>query len=165
MKNFNKLYITFILLLTSLSATDKSYSFIGIQTSNSFVKGNLVPTVGIKYGLQTKKHRTSFNYNYGKNSNGSCQTLLAQIDTGILSNKFKDSLFKPYAGVSFGLMKIDKEGTTLNDKGYLYGINTGVAYIFNDALDFDLSYKYLRTSELKTVNEISDISLSMHYFY
>ena len=163
MKTINKLYISLILLSTSLLAADKSYSFLGIQAGNSFVESNSVPTIGLKYGVQTRKYRTSLNYNYGKKSNTSYQTLIAQVDTGILTNSFKNSEFKPYAGFSFGVMQ--EKNSLLTDKGYVYGVNTGFAYIFNDALDFDLGYRYLQTSKLKKIDSISDLTLSMHYFY
>jgi len=165
MKTINKLYISLILLSTSLSATDKSYSFLGIQAGNSFVEGKSIATVGLKYGVQTRKYRTSLNYNYGKNADGIYQTLITQIDTGILINTFKNSLLKPYAGLSLGVMQEKNRINSIIDRGYLYGVNTGLAYIFNDALDFDLGYRYLKTSKLNKIDSISDLTLSMHYFY
>jgi len=165
MKTINKLYISLILLSTSLSATDKSYSFLGIQAGNSFIEGKSISTVGLKYGVQTRKYRTSINYNYGKNSDGIYQTLITQIDTGILIHTFKNSLLKPYAGLSFGIMQEKNRISSIIDKGYLYGVNTGLAYIFNDALDFDLGYRYLKTSKLNKIDSINDLTLSMHYFY
>ena len=166
MKTITKLYISLIFISTSLSAdTDKSYSFLGIQAGNAFVEGKSTPTIGVKYGVQSKKYRTSLNYNYGENSDGSYETLMAQIDTGILVNTFRNSLFKPYAGFSFGLMQEKDSITSVRSRGYLYGINTGLAYIYNDVLDFDLSYKYLKTSKIEKINSINDLTLSMHYFY
>jgi len=166
MKTITKLYISLIFISTSLSAdTDKSYSFLGIQAGNAFVEGKSTPTIGVKYGVQSKKYRTSLNYNYGENSDGSYETLMAQIDTGILVNTFRNSLFKPYAGFSFGVMQEKDSLTSVRSRGYIYGVNTGLAYIFNDALDFDLSYKYLKTSKVKKINSINDLTLSMHYFY
>jgi len=165
MKTITNLYISLILISTSLSATDKSYSFLGIETGNSFVEGKSVPTIGLKYGVQTRKYRTSLNYHYGEYSDSTHETLIAQIDTGILVNTFKNSLLKPYAGFSFGVMQERNNKTSIKDRGYLYGVNTGLAYIFNDALDFDLCYKYLKTSKLKKIDSINDLTLSMHYFY
>jgi len=165
MKTITNLYISLIFISTSLSATDKSYSFLGIQTGNSFVEGKSTPTIGLKYGVQTRKYRTSLNYNYGKNSNGSYKTFMAQIDTGVLINTFKNSLFKPYAGFSFGVMQEKNKVSSVIDNGYLYGVNAGIAYLFNDTLDFDLGYKYLKTSKLNTIDSINDLTLSMHYFY
>ena len=165
MKTITNLYISLILISTSLSATDKSYSFLGIETGNSFVEGQSVPTIGLKYGVQTRKYRTSLNYNYGEYSNNTHETLIAQIDTGILVNTFKNSLLKPYAGFSFGVIQEKNSITKIRDRGYLYGVDTGLAYIFNDALDFDLCYKYLKTSKVEKIDSINDLTLSMHYFY
>ncbi|NKQ38556.1 MAG: outer membrane beta-barrel protein [Methanosarcinales archaeon] len=165
MKTINKLYLSLILLSSSLSAVDKSYSFLGIQTGSSFVEGQALATIGLKYGIQTKKYRTAISYNYAQKSNLNYQTLIAQIDTGVLTNQFKKSSFKPYAGLSFGVIKEKNKLTTSVDKGYVYGINTGFAYIFSDALDVDLGYRYLKTSKLKSIASLNDLSLSMHYFY
>ena len=166
MKTLNKLYISLILLSTSLLAADKSYSFLGIQTGSSFIEGNAVPEVALKYGVQTRKYRTTFSYAYGQNSKSNYQSILAQIDIGILSNTFKDSAFKPYAGFSFGVMQ---EKNVLNslttDRGYVYGLNSGLSYIFNDDFDFDLGYRYLQTSKLENIDSLSELTLSMHYFY
>jgi len=165
MKTINKLYISLILISTSLSATEKSYSFLGIQTGKSFIENTSISTIGLRYGVQTRKYRTSLNYNYGENSNSSYESLITQIDTGILINTFKNSLLKPYAGFSFGVMQEKNSITSIRDRGYIYGVNTGLAYIFNDAFDFDLCYKYLKTSKLKKIDSINDLTLSMHYFY
>jgi len=165
MKTITNLYISLIFISTSLSAADKSYSFLGIQAGNSFVEGKSAPTIGLKYGVQTRKYRTSFNYNYGKNSDATYQTLIAQIDTGIMSNTFRNSLLKPYAGFSFGVMQEKNSLSSIIDRGYVYGVNTGLAYIFNDALDFDLGYRYLKTSKLNKIDSINDLTLAMHYFY
>ncbi|CAA6800113.1 MAG: Unknown protein, partial [uncultured Sulfurovum sp.] len=145
MKNFNTLYLSLILFSTSLPATDKLYSFMGIQTGASITKNHTVPSIGLKYGKQTRKYRTSITYAYGEKSNNKYQSLIAQVDTGVLTNQFKNTSFKPYVGLSFGAIQEQNNNTALKDKGYVYGANAGVAYIFNDALDFDLGYRYLAT--------------------
>ena len=165
MKTITKLYISLILLSTSLLASDKSYSFLGIQAGNSFVEGNSVATVGLKYGVQTRKYRTSISYNYGAKSNLNYQTVIAQVDVGIFKNTFKNTSVKPYAGLAFGAMQEKNKLTSVKDRGYVYGGSLGLAYIFNDALDFDLAYRYLATSKLNNIDAINDLSLSMHYFY
>lgn len=165
MKTFYKLLLTSILCSTLLQAKDKTYSFLGIQASHQNIEKENLPSIGIKYGKQTKKYRTSLNYSYGSKGDTKYETLLAQIDMGILGNTFKNSDFKPYAGVSFGVMQHTDKLLGEVDRGYLYGPNTGVSYIFNDALDFDLGYRYLKTSKLKNIDSMSDLSLSLHYFY
>lgn len=165
MKTFNKLYLSLILLSSSLFSVEKSYSFIGIQTGGSSIKKEFVPKIGLRYGIQTRKFRTTLSYDYAKKSNNKYQTLIMQMDTGIFSSIFRNSLIKPYAGVSIGVMQEDDLHCSCTDRGYVYGLNTGLAYIFNDNLDFDLGYRYLETSKIKDIASLSDLSLSMHYFY
>jgi len=163
MKTFNKLFLPLLLTLTTLSATDKSYSFIGIQTGYAKVGKNNMNSFGVKYGQQTKKYRTSFSYNYASKKNTTNQMIMLQVDKGIFKNDFKNLPFKPYAGISLGIMQNKESSHT--DKGYLYGLHTGIAYIANDKFDFDVSYRYLKTHRVENIDEINNINLSMHYFY
>jgi hypothetical protein len=165
MKNLNKLLLSLFLTTFSLSAADRLYSFMGIQTGATIPKSDVAPTLGVKYGKQSKHVRTALSYNYGANSNDRYQTLIVQIDTGIFKSKVKDFPFKPYAGASFGLMQHNDKQIGKRDRGYLYGLNTGFAYILNDRIDLDLGYKFMKTAKLDNVDNISDIMLSMHYFY
>ena len=165
MKKINTLFLPLLLISTSLTAADKTYSFIGIQAGAVISENPTVPTVGLKYGQQTKEYRTSIAYNYGRDSKNTYQTLIMQMDTGIMKNRFKDIALKPYVGASVGFIQHDEKATSVKDKGYLYGINTGVTYIFNDALDFDLGYRYLKTEKVRSINHLSDVTLSVHYFY
>ncbi len=164
MKTFN-IFLSLTLLSISLLATDKSYSFLGIQAGNSFVNGVNSPNIGLKYGSQSGKYRTAFFYSYGDSSKRNLQMLLSQVDVGIFKNSFKNSPVKPYIGLTFGVMQEEDKQSSIRDRGYLYGVDTGLAYIFNDALDFDLNYRYLSTSKINNIDSISDLTLSMHYFY
>jgi len=161
MKKITKLLLP-LLILSSLSANDKLYSFIGMQSSLTSFDTESVNTFGLKYGKQTKNIRTSISYNYGKKSHNKYQNLLLQIDTGIFKKSFKDISLKPYIGGTFGVMQ---EDTNIRDRGYVFGPNIGFTYIVNDALDFNVGYKYLRTSKLMNIDKINDLTLSMHYFY
>jgi hypothetical protein len=166
MKKFILLFLPIILFSTSLFATEKLYSFIGIQASPSLFNDTIAPSIALKYGKQSKEIRTSIAYGYGKNGNNTYQTMIMQIDTGILTKNFKDIDFKPYVGASLGLIQHkNKKLITYDDKGFIYGINTGLSYIVNNNLDFDLGYRFMKTSKLKEIETINDLSLSMHYFY
>lgn len=166
MKTINKLFLLLLLLSSLINADDKVYSFIGIQTSASKFENVSVPTVGVKYGKQSNNYRTSISYNYGQKGSNYYQTALLQIDTGILTRRFSDIPFKPYVGVSAGVMQQnDKSLSPKRDRGYLYGGNAGFTYILNDAFDLDLAYRFLKTSKLKNVKKINDVTFAMHYFY
>ena len=166
MKKINTLFLPLLLLSSVLHADDKLYSFIGIQTSASKYESTSLPTVGVKYGKQTENLRTSIAYTYGEKSTNDYQTLLMQIDTGVLTNSFKDVALKPYIGASIGVMQQnDKSVVPSRDRGYVYGANAGISYILNDAIDLDLGYRYLKTSKLENIDEITDLTFSMHFFY
>ena len=165
MKTINKLFLPLLLTCTTLSAIDKSYSFIGIQTDYSKIHKNNVQSFGLKYGQQINNYRTSLSYAYATQHDFSYQNLMLQIDTGIFKRAFKELPFKPYVGISLGVMEEKDKTLSKKDRGYLYGVNTGIAFIANDSLDFDLGYRYLKTHKLENIDEINNINLSMHYFY
>lgn len=163
MKKLNILFLPLLLLSTSIQAEDKLYSFIGVQTSTIKYQKVLTQTIGVKYGKQTKDIRTSISYNYGKKSNNNYHTLIMQIDTGVLKNRFKNSALKPYIGASVGVM----EHTTNSnkDRGYIYGANAGLTYLLSDVVDLDLGYRFMKTVKLDDIDKINDLTFSMHYFY
>jgi hypothetical protein len=166
MKKIILLFMPIILLSTTLFANEKLYSFIGIQASPSVFNNTFAPSVAIKYGKQSKDIRTSIAYGYGKSSKNIYQTLIMQIDSAILTQTFKDIVLKPYLGVSFGVIQHkNSELIAYNDKGFIYGLNTGLSYVLNNNVDFDLGYRFMKTSKLKEIESINDVSLSMHYFY
>ncbi len=150
------------LILTSITLAQQSYSFLGTQTS--FVNYDKVssPSLGVKYGIQKGMWRSSINLDYARNGNNSLSSLLLQVDKGVLKNISKNSPLKPHVGFSFALLE---HKTSTTDKGYGYGLNTGVTYLLNDAIDLDLSYKYIMTSKINRINNINTLTLSLHYFY
>ena len=166
MKKINTLFLPLLLLTSVLNADDKIYSFIGVQTSASKFENTSAPTVGLKYGKQTENLRTSISYSYGAKSDNDYHSLIIQMDTGILSNAFKDISVKPYVGASVGVMQQDDNSVVPSkDRGLVYGVNAGLSYILNDSIDLDLGYRFLKTSKLENIDNISDLTFSMHYFY
>jgi len=165
MKKFILLFLS-IIFSSSLFANEQLYSFIGIQTSASKFDNSYTPTIAIKYGKQSKDIRTSIAYSYANKSSNTFQSLIMQVDSGILNQTFKDIAFKPYLGASFGVIQQkNKKLLGYNDKGFVYGINTGFSYVINNDMDFDLGYRFLKTSKMKELEQINDLSLSLHYFY
>ena len=103
---------------------------------------------------------------YANKSSNSFQSLIMQVDSAILTQTFKDIAFKPYLGLSFGVIQqSNKELLGYNDKGFVYGVNMGLSYIVNDNIDFDLGYRFLKTSKMKELDKINNLSFSLHYFY
>jgi opacity protein-like surface antigen len=166
MKKIILLFLSTILFSTSLFATEKLYSFIGVQASASNFDNVSTPSIGLKYGKQSKEMRTSIAYSYANKSSDTFQSLIMQVDSAILTQTFKEIAFKPYLGASFGLIQQkNRELLGYDDKGFVYGINAGLSYIVNNNVDFDLGYRFLKTSKMKELDKINDLSLSLHYFY
>ena len=150
------------LLLTSFSFAEKSYSFVGLQTSYVNYDSVSSPSLGFKYGVQKGLWRSSINLDYASTGSNKLSSLILQVDKGILQNISKNSPFKPHAGFSLGLLQ---HKHTKTKSGYGIGLNTGVTYLLNDAIDLDLSFRHLSTSELNGIGSINSLNLSLHYFY
>ena len=151
------------LLLTSLSFAEKSYSFLGAQTSYLNYNSVSSSSFGLKYGIQKGMWRSSINLDYAlTGSNTFFSSLILQIDKGILKSITKDSPFKPHAGFSLGVLQ---HQNVVTDRGYGMGLNTGVTYLLNDTIDLDLSYRFLSTSKMDNISSLNSLNLSLHYFY
>ena len=103
--------------------------------------------------------RSSLNLEYSKKSSNTLNSFIFQADKGVLQQTMKNSSFKPHLGFAFGLVQDD------NDRGTAIGVNTGVTYLLNDAIDLDLSYRYLSVSKITGINSINSLNFSLHYFY
>jgi len=150
------------LLLSSFVLAESSYSFLGTQTSFVNYDSVSTPSLGIKYGIQKGMWRSSINLDYADNGTNSLTSLILQVDKGIMKEASKDSSFKPHAGFSLGVLQHDH---TIKDKGYGFGLNTGVTYLLNETMDLDLSYRYLAITKVKNFKSLNSLTLSLHYFY
>lgn len=153
----------FILSLTSIvQASNKSYSFLGTQTSLSKYGETSTQSYGLKYGKQVDMWRTAVSLGYAKKKEETFETFILQVDHGILNQPFKDLPLKPFIGFSTGLIQYDNNQ---KDKGYLFGLNGGFTYILNNSFDIDLAYRNMKTSKMNNIDSLSDVILSVHYFY
>ena len=150
------------ILLTSLSFAEKSYSFFGAQTSFINYDSISSPSLGFKYGVQRAMWRTSINLDYASIGSNTLSSLMLQVDKGVLKNITENSAFKPHVGFSLGVLQ---HKNSVTDKGYGIGLNTGITYLLNDAIDLDLSYRFLSTSKMNDISSLNSLSLSLHYFY
>ena len=164
---FKKLFIT-LTLFSSLSYAFESdlYSFIGVQGSSSKYDDLSTPTVALKYGQQNSIWRTAISLNYAQTGDDRLQALIAQVDHGVLTDMFEELPIKPYIGFSLGVINHQNDKNSIDsDNGYLYGANGGINYVLNNDFDIDLGYRYLKTDKLKYIDDISDITLSLHYYF
>lgn len=153
-------FLMFIINTPFLSASDKSYSFVGVEMAHNNYANTSSPSLGIKYGRQSDMIRTSISLNHASNKGDNLETLIMQVDRGVLSSLFKNDAIQPYVGFSFGIAQHDGK-----DKGYLYGINGGVTYILNHSMDINLETRISTASKMNEVSNLNNITLSLHYFY
>lgn len=150
------------LLLSSLSFAEKSYSFLGAQTSYLNYENGSAPSVGLKYGIQRGMWRSSLNLDYATKSNEKLTSFIIQIDKGIMKSLTKKSSFKPHIGFSLGMVQHKKD---ISETGYGIGLNTGVTYLLNKNIDLDLSYRYFSVSSIQNLKSLNSLTFSLHYFY
>ena len=151
-----------LLLLTSITIAEESYTFIGVNTS--LIKHNSVSSssIGLKYGVQNKMWRSSLNLEYAKDGQDTLTSFIFQADKGIFKNSVKHLNLKPHVG--FSLASIQHKNTK-TERGFGYGINTGVTYLLNQKTDLDLTYRYMKVNQIDALNSINSLNLSLHYFY
>ena len=157
------IFLMFNLTANAFDANEKLYSFIGVQASQTKYDSASTTTMGLKYGVQNSKWRTAIAYNYAEKSGSKFQSIVMQMDKGVLTELFRDLPLKPYLGFSLALMQ-DKN-SELTDRGFLYGINTGFNYVLNDSFDIDFGYRYMIAKKFKNVDNRVDILISLHYYF
>ena len=155
-------FITLALSSALLKADNNIYSFVGTQTSLSTYNNITAPSLGLKFGKQLDTWRTAISLNYENSDGNALGTILLQADIGVLGHLFQQSKFQPYLGFTLGLIQHKEKQT---DNGYGYGINGGITYILNHDFDLDLGYRAMTTSKIDNINNIGNLTLSLHYFY
>jgi len=154
--------LTLSLSSVLLQADNLTYSFVGAQTSVSSYNDITAQSFGIKFGKQVDTWRTAVSINHEESNGNTLESLLIQADKGVLGHLFQKSSFQPYIGFTLGIIQHKEKQ---NNKGYGYGINGGVTYILNHDFDVDLGYRILTTTKIDNINNIGNLTLSLHYFY
>ncbi len=170
-KNFNKILLS-IFMMSGLSYAGNTdgitniYEFVGVQAGVTDYDGTTAPSIAIKYGQQSALWRTALSYNFATDTDDTFNSLIVQVDRGVLTELFADVPFKPYIGFSLGLIQHSNGDNKVDDdRGYLYGLNTGVNYVLNNGFDVDLSYRYMKSDQLMYVDNSNAFSLSLHYYF
>lgn len=160
----------FILTFSSLFAQEvEEFPFIGVTiafdsadilNTSGDVDASKSTNIGIRYGQQTVDWRSMITY-----TRSSKQKMLAvEIDKILLDELYGTSMFRPYVGLSAGVLKID-EPVLLNDSSYFYGFNAGLIVYATDNIDADIAYHYYETFDDDEIANIQGVTLSAHYFY
>ena len=157
----NKIIIS-TLLLTSLIFAEKNYTFVGAETSLVNYNGVTSPSIGLKYGVQNAMWRSSLNLEYAKSGSDTLTSFIFEADRGIFTEQSKKSNYKPHVGFSVGSIQHRNSKT---ERGFSYGVNTGVTYLLNKKMDVDLTYRLIKVNQIDAFSSLNSLNLSLHYFY
>jgi len=173
---FNKSLLVTLLLSSLLQAKDNfsSERFLGIEAgygtvkSISAIKKDATKSgveFGFRFGAQNKEWRTTISaHHFNKNSQQYFRTMLT-FDHFVWSSLYKtdDIIFKPYLGAHIGWLKYDDKGG-IDDNGFIYGGQAGIAWNVLREVDFDFGYRY-SFSDVTNVDDIGGFVFGVNYLY
>jgi opacity protein-like surface antigen len=173
----NKILLFSLLTLTLSEAKDafSSERFLGIEVGYSTLEtdniiGNKESDSNIEYGFkigaQNEEWRTTVALNFFQDKKKKYQQAKLSFDYFVWNSLYKtdDIVFKPYLGGHIGWMNYTNEGGNTESSGMLYGAQAGLAWNVLNEVDFDLSYKYSKTS-IKDVDSLSGVVFGLNYIY
>lgn len=160
------------LLFTSLVFANSvpEFPFIGFSVSNQRLDTKIKTleketTYRFKYGKQTQDWRTTFTFDYTKDS---YQGIGLEVDKILLDGMFNTPKLRPYLGAVAGYMKFDDTEFTQNYKehnSYYYGGNFGFIIYATDYIDIDIGYHYYIVDDLDFLDNIHGATFAIHYFF
>jgi opacity protein-like surface antigen len=150
----------------------EQYPFIGLVGSYNGDFNNTM-LVGFRFGMQNNLWRTSFTY---EDNFDEYKAFMIEVDRTVVAGLFNGK-GRIYIGASGGWVDVD-DGTieivTLDENGdeestsktgYAIGLNIGLMYYISDQLDFSIDYRYMSVEDIVSMDTISALSLSLHYFF
>ncbi len=171
---FNKILLTMLTLNSLVLAQEfTSERFLGIEVGYGEVSSKNVIGVdqenkgvefGFRVGAQNDEWRTTVSgHNFNKNGQKYFRTMLA-FDRFIWTSLYKTDriIFKPYLGGHVGWLKYSDKN--IEENGFIYGAQAGLAWNVLKEVDFDLGYRY-SFSDLKRVDDIGSVVFAVNYLY
>jgi hypothetical protein len=176
-----KMALLSTLIGTSLYASNfdsTTQGFIGLELGYATIEGHTVDIFNenqniafqessdIKYGLhlgaQNEDWRITVGFNYYDNSSDdqNMEQLQARADYFFVDDL--DATIRPYIGANIGFANY--ESTFVDESGFTYGGQAGLLIKSNEALDIDLSYRYL-LGEVEALNHMGSVNLGLNYIY
>jgi len=138
--------------------TVQSRNIIGVPESNKGIE------FGFRFGAQNEEWRTTISgHQFNKNNQKYLRTMLT-FDRFIWSSFYESDriLFKPYLGAHVGWLKYTDNA--IEDDGFIYGGQTGLAWNVLEEVDFDLGYRY-SFSGINQVDDIDSVVFAINYLY
>ena len=160
---------------SSLYASEQSFGnkgFIGLEVGYGQVDGDVfaggkhkgeAAEYGLRLGAQADEWRTMFVYDYF-NSDDDDQTVqkgFLMLDYFFLDSDI-DTVVRPYIGANVGYANY--ESTFVDESGFLYGGQIGMAMRAGESVDIDLTYRY-SLGGFDELNSVSSITLGINYLY
>jgi len=172
---FNKILLTIITLSSFLLAQEEfaSERFLGIEAGYGQVSSRNVIGVneesrgvefGFRVGAQNKEWRTTISgHQFKKGGQEYLRTMLT-FDRFIWASLYEKDriIFKPYLGGHIGWLKYRDDN--IQESGFIYGAEAGLAWNVIKEVDFDLGYRY-SFSDLKRVDDIGSVVFAVNYLY
>jgi opacity protein-like surface antigen len=172
---FNKILFTIITISSLISAKDSftSERFLGIEAGYGKVSSTNIIGVkeenngvefGLRIGAQNREWRTTISgHHFSKNGQKYFRTILT-FDRFMWASLYKTDriIFKPYLGGHIGWLKYSDNN--LEDNGFIYGTQAGLAWNVLKEVDFDLGYRY-SFSDIKSVDDIGSVVFAVNYLY
>jgi opacity protein-like surface antigen len=173
----NKILLTIILFITILFAKDEfsSERFLGIEAGYGEVQTRNVIGVpsstkgvefGFRFGAQNEEWRTTISgHNFNKNNQKYFRGMLS-FDRFVWASLYKTDniVFKPYIGGHIGWLKYVDSKSAVDNSGYVYGGQVGLAWNVLKEVDFDFGYRY-SISNLDKVDDIGSFVFAVNYLY
>jgi len=160
---------------TALQARDisESQKFIGVEVSITEVQGQAASetdgstsngtTFGFRIGAQNEQWRTMFVLNYFDDEGRNVEKLFLSLDYFFLKTDVYDSYaLQPYMGVNMGYMNY--ESNNIDESGFLYGMQAGVALEVVEKISLDLGYRY-SLSSADALDHTGDVVFGVNYQY
>jgi opacity protein-like surface antigen len=172
---FNKILLTIITLSSLVLAKDSfsSERFLGIEAGYGTVKSRNVIGVneenkgvefGFRIGAQNEEWRTTISgHQFNKSGQKYFRTMLA-FDRFVWASLYETDriIFKPYLGGHIGWLKYSDN--SIDDNGFIYGGQAGLAWNVLKEVDFDLGYRY-SFSDINRVDDIGSVVFAVNYLY
>jgi hypothetical protein len=174
---YNKIFLIIAISVTIIFAKDEfsSERFLGIETGYGNVQSRNVIGVpsstqgmefGFRFGAQNQEWRTTISgHTFNKDNQKYFRGMIA-FDKFIWESLYKSNniIFKPYIGLHIGWLKYTDSKAIVEDSGYIYGGQAGIAWNVLREVDFDFGYRY-SISNLNKVDDIGSFVFAVNYLY
>jgi len=134
-----------------------------VDTYFEFYEGEDVE-FGVRIGAQNDEWKSTvlFDYFDSQDHDQNTEKLLLLVDYSLWNTQVNDIEIKPYLGANVGYMNY--ESTLIEESGFLYGTQAGVALSLSEIIEVDLSYRYSLMS-MDTVDHTESVFFGLNYLY